>query len=127
MAAVGGSVESVTLDGRIFPVAFDADISRKLGGVENENMLNGDGTSRLIKTRVAWSLSGLVLESDDSRGDHEFVQALANRNSYFPIALTYASGETYQATGQISGEMNASSQSATLTVDVSGPGELTQQ
>jgi len=127
MAAVGGSIESVTLDGRIFPVAFDADISRKLGGFENENMPNGDGTSRLIKTRVLWSLAGVQVEADDSRGDHEFIQALADRNDYFPIALTYASGDTYQGTGQISGENTASSQSATLTVDLSGPGSLTKQ
>lgn len=127
MAAVGGSIESVTLDGRIFPVAFDADVARKLGGFENENLLNGDGSSRLIKTRTAWSLSGIPLENDDSRGDHTFVQALADRNDYFPIAITYASGITNQGTGQISGEMSASSQSATLTLDLSGPGSLTQQ
>jgi len=127
MAAVGGSIETITLNGRIFPVAFDADVARKLGGFENENMANGDGTSRLIKTRVLWSLSGLQVEADDSRGDHEFVQALADRNDYFPIAVTYASGDTYQGTGQISGENTASSQSATLTIDLSGPGTLTKQ
>jgi len=127
MAAVGGSIESVTLDGRIFPVAFDADVTRKLGGFENENMANGDGTSRLIKTRTLWSLSGVQLESDDSRGDHEFLQALADRNDYFPVAITYASGDTYQGAGQVTGEMAGSSQSASITVDLSGGGILTKQ
>ena len=36
MAAVGGSVLAVNIDGREYPVAADADINRKLGGYENE-------------------------------------------------------------------------------------------
>ena len=32
MAAVGGSIESVELEGRGFPVASDAEAQRKLGG-----------------------------------------------------------------------------------------------
>ncbi len=45
MAAVGGSIESVTLDGRTFAVAADAEAQRKLGGFENEVQANGDGTA----------------------------------------------------------------------------------
>ena len=127
MAAIGGSIESVTVDGRIFPVAADADAARKLGGKENENQPNGDGSTRLIKTRVAWSLDGLTLSIDDSRGDHEFLQARSNANSYFPLAFTYPSGIVYQGTGQIVGELQSSSQSATAAVGFGGPGELTSQ
>jgi len=127
MGAIGGSIESVTLDGRIFAVAFDADVSRKLGGFENEIIPNGDGTARLVKTRVAFLLDGLTLEVEDARGDHEFVQALSDRNDFFPVAITYASGDTYQGTGQVSGETQSSSQSATMAVSISGPGALTKQ
>jgi len=52
MAAVGGSLESITLNGREFPVAADVEAQRKLGGWENEVLANGDGSGRLIKTRV---------------------------------------------------------------------------
>ena len=127
MAAIGGSLESANLDGREFPVAGDSEVQRKLGGTENEVSPNGNGTARLIKTRVAWSLDGLVVEVDDSRGDHEFLQDLANTNDFFTVALTYASGETYQGTGQIVGEMQASSQSATAAVSLMGQGILTKQ
>jgi len=127
MAAVGGSIESVTLDGRIFPVAADAEAQRKLGGFENEVQSNGDGTARLIKTRVPLSIDGLTVEVDDDRGDHEFLQSLANRNDFFPVAITYASGATYQGTAQIVGEMQASSQNATAAVSLMGPGILTKQ
>lgn len=127
MAATGGSIESVTLDGREFPVAADAEAQRKLGGFENEVMANGNGTARLIKTRVPLSITGLVIEVDDDRGDQEFVQNLANRNDFFPMAITYASGNTYQGTAQIVGENPASSQNATMAIDLSGPGILTKQ
>ncbi|MCP4471153.1 MAG: hypothetical protein GY815_10785, partial [Gammaproteobacteria bacterium] len=73
MSAIGGSIESVTLDGRNFPIAADAGVQRKLGGVENEVQSSGDGTARIIKTRTPLSLDGLTAEVDDSRGDHEFL------------------------------------------------------
>lgn len=127
MAAVGGSIESVTLDGRNFPVAADAEAQRKLGGFENEVQSNGDGTARLIKTRVPLAISGLTVEVDDDRGDHEFLQELSNRNDFFPIAITYASGLTYQGTAQLTDETQVSSQSATGAVSLMGPGILTKQ
>lgn len=125
--AIGGSIESVTLDGREFPVAADAEAQRKLGGFENEVQANGNGTARLIKTRVPLSIDGLTVEVDDDRGDQEFIQDLANRNDFFPVAITYASGNTYQATAQIVGENPASSQNATQAISLMGPGILSKQ
>ena len=127
MSQVGGSIESITLDGRTFPVAADAESNRKIGGFENDAQANGDGTARQIKTRVPWSLDGLTLGIDDGNGDHEFLQALSDRKDFYPVAITYASGETYQGTGQIVGEMQVSSQNATASVSVMGPGTLTKQ
>lgn len=127
MAAVGGSIESVSLSGREFPVAADAEVQRKLGGWENEVQANGDGSARMIKTRVPLALDGLTLEVDDSRGDHEFLQDLADSPNYFALSITYASGETYQGTAQITGEMQTSSQAQTAAVSLMGPGKLTKQ
>lgn len=127
MAAVGGSIESISLGGRIFAVAADAEAERKLGGFENEVQANGDGTARLIKTRVPLSISGLTVEVDDYRGDAEFLQSLADRPDFFPIAITYASGLVYQGTAQIVDETASSSQNATASISLSGPGRLTKQ
>ena len=127
MAAVGGSIESISLGGRIFAVAADAEAEHKLGGFENEVQANGDGTARLIKTRVPLSISGLTVEVDDFRGDAEFLQALADRPDFFPIAITYASGLVYQGTAQIVDETASSSQNATASISLSGPGRLTKQ
>lgn len=127
MAAVGGSIEEVTLSGRSFAVATDAEAQRKLGGFENEVLANGNGTARIIKTRVPLSIDGLTIEVDDSRADQEFLQELADRSDYFVVAITYASGITYQGTAQIVGENPASSQSATAAISLMGPGVLTKQ
>lgn len=127
MTAVGGSIESVSLDGRIFAVAADADSNRKLGGFENEVSPNGDGTSRLQKTRVSWSIDGLTLSIDDTRADAEYLQELQDGLDFFPVAVTYASGIVYQGTGQLVAETAISSQSTTASVALMGTGKLTQQ
>ena len=127
MPAIGGSIESVSLKGRIFAVAADAEANRKLGGFENEVQANGDGTARIIKTRVPLSIDGLTLNVDDARGDHEFLQDLSNDTDYFPISITYASGVVYGGRAIITGELATSSQSATAAVSLMGPGELTKQ
>ena len=127
MPAIAGSIESITLDGRSFAVTADADTSRKLGGLENEVQSNGDGTTRAVKTRVPWSLTGVVIEIDDTAGDQEFLQALQNASRNFPITVTYVSGVTYQATGTITGEVVFSNQASTSSLDLSGGGEMTPQ
>ena len=124
---VGGSIESVTLDGRNFSVAADAEAQRKIGGFENEVQSNGDGTARQIKTRVSLSIDGLTVDIDDAQDDAQFLQELQNRNTFFPISITYASGETYQGEAQIVGETQTSSQNATAAVSLMGPGVLTRQ
>ena len=127
MTAIGGSTESVSLEGREFPATADADLQRKLGGMENEVLVNGNGTARVIKLRVPFSLEGGTLELDDDRGDQEFVQALANRLDFFAMSYTGPSGITYQGTAQIVGGNTASIQAASMTVSLMGPGMLTKQ
>ncbi|WNO24164.1 hypothetical protein Scuro_03 [Acinetobacter phage Scuro] len=127
MTAVGGSIESISLAGRIFSVAADADSNRKLGGWENGLEANGDGTNRIIKTRTGWLLDGLTVSIDDTRGDAEYLQDLQDAKTFFAVSITYASGVTYQGTGQIVGETQTSSQNTTASLSLGGQGRLTQQ
>lgn len=127
MAAVGGSIESISIAGRNFAVASDAEANRKLGGFENEVAANGNGTARIVKTRVPWSLDGITVEVDDSRGDQEFLQDIANGNEFVAVSMTLASGFTYQGQGVITGEMQASSQNASASISLMGPGEMSRQ
>jgi hypothetical protein len=127
MAAVGGSVESISIAGREFAVAADADINRKIGGTENEVQANGNQTARIIKTAVPSAFTGIVVEIDDARGDHEYLQNKADLDLFFPVAVTYASGAVYQGNAMISGELQYSSQNATASFDLMGDGKFTKQ
>ena len=127
MAAVGGSIQEVGIRGRIFAVAGDAEAHRTTGGTENDVQANGNGSARIIKTRVPLSIKGLMLEIDDLRGDMEFLQDIADGNGYVPITITYVSGATYAATAMITGEFQHQSTSTTAPVDLVGPGKLVKQ
>lgn len=125
--STGGPIESVTLNGRSFSVAQDADTSRKLGGFEKEIQMNGDGTGRTVMTRVGWSVTGITLSVDDTLNDQEFVQDLQDQPDDVPVTITYASGVTYQGVGTITGEVTFSNQSTTVACALGGPGKLTAQ
>lgn len=128
MGAVGGSAESISIKGRLFPVAADADISVDLGGFSSEHQANGDGSARDIMTRKVWMLEGIAIEIDHDRGDLEFLQECADDSgAVFPITITFSNQVTYQGRGKPTGELKASTQSATATVTLSGPGKLEQQ
>lgn len=125
--AVGGSIESISIRGRLFPVASDAEATKKLGGFENEVQSNGDGGARLVKTRIPWGIDGVQVEISDARADAEFLQEIADGFDWVPITITLASGVTYQAKGTVAGEVGSSTQNATASITLSGPGTLSQQ
>jgi len=127
MAAIGGSIQVVTLKGRPFAVAADAGANRKLGGFENATEPNGNGTSRLIKNNMGWKIDGLSLEIDDTRDDQEFLQGLADLNSFFTCLIIFVSGAQYEGQGQITGEILFANTNATAPIELSGTGRLTKQ
>lgn len=127
MPAIGGPIIELTLSGRYYSVAEDAESNRKLGGFENEVPMNGDGTGRLVKTRVAWGADGLTVACDDFNDDQQFLQSLSDRNDFFAITVGYASGSIFQGNGQITGEIAFSSKNATATVALMGTGTFTKQ
>jgi len=124
---IGGPIESISIAGRLFAVAADAEVNRKLGGFENETESNGDGTARVIKTRVPWGLDGLSISVDDANDDQEFLQDIADKNGNSVIVVTFASGSVYQGLGSIVGEMQFSNLKSTAPISLMGPGVLTKQ
>ena len=105
MAAVGGSIRELSLQGRNFAVLADNDVSRKIGGSENSVEANGDGTGRLIKNQMPFNLDGVSVACDDSRGDQEFVQDIADSNDFVTGTITYADGSVWQGNVQVVGEI----------------------
>ncbi len=125
--ATGGSIESVTISGRTYSVAADADVQQDLGGFENEIQPNGDATARLVKARVPWSLADVQVSVDSENGDLEFLNQLRKQNAFFPVSIVEASGSIWQGDGQIMGEVKRSLQNTVVTLTLSGTGELTKQ
>lgn len=124
---VGGSIRAFTVGGRRFSVASDADATVDLGGFTNENQPNGDDTARKIMTRKTWKVGNLMASIDDSIQDHEALQAIADDPTYQPCTLEMASGVIYEGTGTIEDDLERSTQSATASVTLGGPGRMVQQ
>jgi len=127
MGAVGGPIESVSINGRSFSVAEDADASVAYGGDNNEIGMNGDGTGRPIKSKVPWKVSGLVLQINPDNNDHEFLQDIKDKNEFVDYEHTEVDGNVYYASGQIVEDTEKSTKNATGEITFSGPGRLTKQ
>lgn len=125
--AIGGSIENISVNNRLFPVAADADVTMDLGGFNNENQPNGDGSSRKVMMRVLWRLDGVQLEIDHLRNDLEFLQGVADSQEFVPILILYVDGSSYSGRGTIEGEVTSTSQNATGTMNFKGPDKLKQQ
>ena len=126
-APIGGSIESVSIDNQLFAVAADADATMSIGGFSNEIQPNGNGTSRIIKTRVAWAITGLMIAIDDDADNWTFLQNIADGNTYVPVTIRMASGVVYQGSGTITDNLERSTQGATVSLSLGGQGKLTQQ
>jgi hypothetical protein len=128
MSAIGGPIQDVSIDGRLFAVAADADVNLDLGGYTTEFESNGDGGARDVMARRPWKVEGIDLVVDHDRGDLEFLQEKADEpGGRFPITITLVNNVTYQGTGKPAGEMKTSTKNATVSVMLSGPGKLEQQ
>lgn len=127
MAVIGGPIESVGINGRTFAVTADTDSNRKIGGYENEVLAFGDGSSYMKKTRVPFSVDGITIGIDDTRGDHEYIEEVKAMTDFVPVTVTYASGAVWQGSAQITGETAYSSANGTMGIALSGTGSFTQQ
>ncbi len=127
MAQIGGSILSISLNGRQFSVPADADFSQKIGGFENEVMANGDSTARLLMTRVPFKLAGVSVSIDDALQDFEFLQNLADSKEFADMVVEFASGALWTGQGQIIGELTRATSTATAECEIAGTGTLVQQ
>lgn len=127
MSAIGGSLKSVSIDGRLFSVAADADATMNTGGGSSEYQANGDGTSRKVITAAGWSVSGVALAIDDSQGDLEYLQGVATQVEDAVIVFELVSGVDWRGKGGIADNVERSTQNATAPVTFAGPGKLERQ
>lgn len=130
--ARGGSIQEVSIGGRTFAVAADADTTRKLGGKEVELEMNGNATARVIETTVGWSITGIMVSVDETNADQDFLQDCADGtdagdDGFYPCVITYAGGTSRMGRGRPIGAVEAGSMKATCSLSLGGPGKLEQQ
>jgi hypothetical protein len=130
--AIGGSIKNISIKGREFPVAADADGERDLGGYTNEVQSNGDKTVRVIKLVKPWNVGGLAVSTDDNRSDQEFLQGIADGkdagdDGLYDCTITFVDNNTYQGRGIIVGDLKKSTKNATCELALSGSDTLTKQ
>ncbi len=123
---IGGTIEMISLDGSSFSVPEDVDCQIKMGGFENEVLANGDGTGRVKRMRVMWSVKSGKLAVSFADGDPALIQELADRGTQFPIVIKLADDSKLNGVGTIIGEVVMSSAESTATLELSGSGTLSQ-
>jgi hypothetical protein len=124
---VGGSLDSISIDGRIFNATADADVSMDLGGFSSEQKPLGNGDAIDVMTRKIWKATGIKVGINHDQADQQFLQAAANDKTNKPITITLASGHTYQARGKPTGDLNFSTMDSVCELELSGPGALEVQ
>ena len=120
MAAVGGPVESITINGRNFVCDSEDDVSITPKGFNNAVKQNGDGTTRLVKSWHVGSIEGLNITIDEQAGDLEFLQDLQNKCEFVPVQCTLVNGVVYNGTMQITNAVKLSTKESTAEVTLNG-------
>lgn len=82
---------------------------------------------RVIKTVMPWKVEGFTVVCDDSKGDQEFLQALADRGGLWPWTVTYNDNSVYAGQAMIEGDLRMTNQNAACAVNVAGSKKLEKQ
>jgi hypothetical protein len=105
MSDTAGSLESVTIEGQTFNVAGDANASRIPTSFEKSKIpTSGNAMTKAMK-RIQ-TIEGIVFVLNGADGSA--LENYANANSDKQVAVTYASGDTYQALCEINIESHES-------------------
>ena len=127
MASVGGSIVAVSIDGRNFAVAADADVTLKLGGKKVTPQPNGNGTARYTAEVEVWGLKGIDVAIDQDQADLQFLQSNADAMTAVNCTITLIDGTVYQGKGIVADDHDYSTAKATAGLTLMGEGQLTAQ
>jgi len=121
----GGDLLSVFIkrpDGqtRNFAVASGGDNSRIMGGRYTEEVEpNGDGTVRdIVRSRPGER--EVVLDVDDSSGDHEWLLEASRANGFSTVSYEHMNGSVYTHKAKPTGDMAKNDSNSTVTVMFKG-------
>jgi hypothetical protein len=120
MGMIAGPFESHTLNGRRFVPDGEDSAQLQLNGKSNEVKPAGDGTNRVIQSRIAGTLEGSNLVFDPANGDDDFLQELRNGGKFFDYSGTSNDGIIWAGSVQITGDLKFDYKAGTVSVTLTG-------
>lgn len=121
MATVrGGDIKQLTIGGREFDVAAEANVNIDLGGISNELALNGNGNPHVTQRRKVAGFADCTVSIDDSKQDMEYIQGVAAAGELVPVTITLASGVVYSGSLLPIGDLMKATGDGTLGLEMRG-------
>lgn len=120
MAARGGDLQQILIDGRSFDPANEGSANVRLSGVVNENLPTGNGKLHTNSRRKLAGFDGCAISIDNTRLDMEYLQEIWDRRIPVPVQLTYVSGVVYSGTLAGEGELNFNHGDGTVEIAMLG-------
>ena len=120
MSKAGGALESIAINGRRFTCDAEDEPKFKLPGFENEVVANADGTMRQKKTRVVGTITDINIVTDDSRGDHQFIEETAASLDFVAISATKIDGTLISGNMQMTDERTLDGKANTMAISLAG-------
>lgn len=135
MAVIAGDVTEITYNhptlgtGTFFPKAGE-DSTFDPGGLRSNDDANGvDGAGRSIKqlNRARWSFEGTIANDMNTENDLAKVAALAADPVDADWTFAHINGTVWKGKGSPVGDVGANGNAGTMSLKVSGGGELKKQ
>jgi hypothetical protein len=132
MAVIGGDIVDISVAHDtvgVFSLRAKSaeDGTRDLGGFRNTddvNSVDGGGQNIIIKNRFRWMFEATISSDDNVAEDMQKIVDVAASPLEANFTFTFASGVTMGATGTFVGDIQDATNTATMTVKMSGAGSL---
>jgi hypothetical protein len=154
-AVVGGSIKSIAIDGREFPVDAASEAEFDTGGFSNTVVTTGSGESIVTQERIPWTLRDVDVVVSEDRGDLGFLASLFNaivepfapslafdapptgpdreflgevitRGTFRPMVITLVDETTYTGSGTIVGSVPVNTMTGLARMSFAGDGAMTK-
>jgi hypothetical protein len=116
----GGDIKQLTISGREFEVQLEAKVKIKLGGMNTDVTIAGNGVATGIGKRLMAGLSDCPIRIDDTRKDLEYLQTKQTAGDPLVTNLTLASNVTYSGSLWLSGELEKDTGEGVCTIEMKG-------
>ena len=117
---ISGPVESIIFAGRRFPIDGEDAAKITLSGMKNEIKFNGDGSRRIIRSRVHGSIKDVNVQITHGNHDLEYLRGLQSTSDFFDVSITLCDGTIYAGSMQFIDDITEDTQQGVAAVSLEG-------